>query len=99
MTEERIIRKTITLDSNLYNTIQKIRAGLISNGLDMSFTTTVNVVLISGIVGSEKFDDEIWKEIAQFFQSGPEDNIEDIISQYTEFLLSKLKRLRELHNI
>ena len=92
-------RKTITLDDVLYETIQKIRAGLISNGIDMSFTTTVNVVLTCGILGSEKFDEEIWKEIADFFSGNPEEDIESIIDNYTEFLVQRLKKIRDIHTL
>lgn len=95
------VRKTITIKEDLESTIQKLRGEMISQGLDLSFSTTMNIVVVSGLVGCEKFDQEIWAEIADFFEEAPEDEeeIEKIIKPYKDFLLSKLKRLKKEHKL
>ncbi len=94
-----VVRKTISINKKLYDTIQKLRGNMIASGLDLSFTTTVNVVMVSGLMGCEEFNEEIWAEIANFFKGEQAENIDTIIEQYEQFLLQKLKDLREVNEI
>ncbi|MFO7872125.1 MAG: hypothetical protein R6U26_00610 [Candidatus Undinarchaeales archaeon] len=94
-----VVRKTISINKKLYDTIQKLRGNMIASGLDLSFTTTVNVVMVSGLMGCEEFNEEIWAEIANFFKGEQGENIDTIIDQYEQFLLQKLKDLREVNEI
>lgn len=92
-------RKTLTIDDELYEMLQKIRASMISHGMDMSFTTTANIVMVSGILGSEKFDDKIWEEVAEFFAETKQMHVasEEPVNHYTEYLLRRLAKLKEVH--
>lgn len=94
-------RKTITIDDELYEMLQKIRASMISHGMDMSFTTTANIVMVSGILGSEKFDDKIWEGVAEFFHEAEHMHVqsEELINHYTEYLLRRLAKLKDVRRL
>ena len=99
-----MIRKTITIDDELYELLQRLRAKMIGQGKDMSFAGTVNIVMMSGILGSEKFDEKIWSELAEFFEhpkieDNVEQEIEQLVNNYTVYLLRKIKKLEESHNL
>lgn len=60
-------RLSITLNDILDEKLRDIQGGLIrGRKADVSFTTTVNVVLLGGILGSDKLDDEDWAMIRGF---------------------------------
>ena len=68
-----------------------IRASAISAGKEMSLTTVVNVVLLGGILGANKFDNNIWKEILAFIEEEfPELELEALRDQYVEKMVKKL---------
>ena len=86
-----MIRKTITFNEAIYNELMNIRASAISAGKEMSLTTVVNVVLLGGILGANKFDNNIWKEILAFIEEEfPELELEALRDQYVEKMVKKL---------
>lgn len=86
-----MIRKTITFNEAIYNELMNIRASAISAGKEMSLTTVVNVVLLGGILGANKFDNQIWKEILAFIEeASPDLELEALRDQYVEKMVKKL---------
>jgi len=68
-----------------------IRASAISAGKEMSFTTVVNVVLLGGILGANKFDSNIWREILGFIEEAfPDLELEALRDQYVEKMVKKM---------
>ncbi len=63
-------RKTITIHDEIYRELQKIRASFIESDIvpDMSFTTAVNMVLLGGIVATDRFTDDDWGVLSKFLQ-------------------------------
>lgn len=60
-------RLSITLDQVLEDKLRDIQGGLIQGRkADVSFTTTVNVVLLAGILASDKLDEKDWEMIRDF---------------------------------
>lgn len=60
-------RLSITLHDQLEEELRDIQGGLIrGRKADVSFTTTVNAVLVAGILASDKLDDEDWTIIRDF---------------------------------
>ncbi len=60
-------RLSITLNETLEEKLREIQGGLIKGRkADVSFTTTVNTVLLGGILGSDKLDEEDWTMIRDF---------------------------------
>jgi hypothetical protein len=60
-------RLSITLDDKLEDELRDIQGGLIrGRKADVSFTTTVNTVLVAGILASDKLDDQDWAVIRDF---------------------------------
>lgn len=86
-----MIRKTITFNEAIYNELMNIRASAISAGKEMSLTTVANVVLLGGILGANKFDNHIWKEILAFIEEeSPELELEALRDQYVEKMVKRL---------
>ena len=86
-----MIRKTITFNESIYNELMNIRASAISAGKEMSLTTIANVVLLGGILGANKFDNNIWKEILAFIEEeSPDLELEALRDQYAEKMVKKL---------
>lgn len=76
-------RLSITLNDRLEDELRNIQGGLIrGRKADVSFTTTVNAVLLAGVLASDKLDDEDWAMIRNFLdkeelnlnKEGPTDN-------------------------
>ncbi|MBI5378445.1 MAG: hypothetical protein HZA82_07470 [Thaumarchaeota archaeon] len=60
-------RLSITLNDTLEEKLRDIQGGLIrGRKADVSFTTTVNSVLLAGILASDKLDEEDWAMIRGF---------------------------------
>lgn len=60
-------RLSITLDRELGDILRDIQGGLIrGRKADVSFTTTVNVVLLAGVLASDKLDKDDWETIRDF---------------------------------
>ena len=86
-----MIRRTITFNEEIYNELMNIRASAISAGKEMSFTTIVNVVLLGGILGANKFDSAIWKEILSFIEEvSPNLELEALRDQYVEKMVKRM---------
>jgi hypothetical protein len=86
-----MIRRTITFDEAIYNELMSIRASAISAGKEMSFTTIVNVVLLGGIMGANRFDTHIWKEILAFIeQESSSLEFEALRDQYVEKMVKRM---------
>ncbi|HIJ98510.1 TPA: hypothetical protein H1005_01025 [archaeon] len=86
-----MIRRTITFNVDIYNELMNIRASAISAGKEMSFTTIVNVVLLGGILGANKFDTSIWKEILSFIEEESSVlELEALRDQYVEKMVKKM---------
>lgn len=72
-------RRTITLDDFIYRELQKLRAAFIRGegpdepGMDeMSLTTAVNLVLLGGLIATDRFTDEDWQTLFDYLgQRGP----------------------------
>ncbi len=57
----------------------------------MSFTTIVNVVLLGGILGANKLDNNIWREILSFIEEeSPKLEFEALRDQYVEKLIKRM---------
>jgi len=86
-----MIRRTITFNEPIYTELMNIRASAISAGKEMSFTTIVNVVLLGGILGANKFDSNIWKEILGFIEEAGQDlELEALRDQYVEKMVKRM---------
>ncbi len=86
-----MIRKTITFNEAIYNELMNIRASAISAGKEMSITTVVNVVLLGGILGANKFDNQTWRAILGFIEEeSSELELEALRDQYIEKMVKKL---------
>jgi len=87
-------RKTITIDDDLYEALQKIRAAIIASGRDITFTRLVKTVMISGILSAEKLDDEICEELWEFIQGRELDlQLEKLVDEYTRHILKKVEEV------
>ena len=86
-----MIRRTITFNEAIYSELMNIRASAISAGKETSFTTIVNVVLLGGILGANKFDARIWVELLSFMEAeSPELELEALRDQYVEKMVKKM---------
>ncbi len=86
-----MIRRTITFNEEIYSELMNIRASAISAGKEMSFTTIVNVVLLGGILGANKLDNNIWREILGFIEEeSPKLELEALRDQYVEKLIKRM---------
>ena len=86
-----MIRRTITFNEAIYNELMNIRASAISAGKEMSFTTVVNVVLLGGILGANKLDNNMWREILSFIEEeSPVLELEALRDQYVEKMVKKM---------
>lgn len=57
----------------------------------MSFTTVVNVVLLGGILGANKLDNNMWREILSFIEEeSPVLELEALRDQYVEKMVKKM---------
>lgn len=88
------MRRTVTVEDNIHRSVQKIRAKLIEEtGEDFSYTTTVNMLLLGGLIGVSKFDDEDWNILYDFLRDKKSElefkALEDQIAD------NLLKRIRE----
>lgn len=88
-------RKTISMDDEIYEALQRIRAAMISAGQDMSFTGTVEVILLSGILGADKLDNKRWQEIGEFMRKDSFENIESLMDQHVEQVMKRMKEIRK----
>lgn len=60
-------RITVTLNEVIEQQLRNIQGGLISGRKqDVSFTTTINTVLLAGILGSSEFSDKTWEQLRNF---------------------------------
>jgi len=60
-------RMTVTLDDFLQKELRKIQGRLIQGtGEDWSFTTIVNMVILGGLIGSERLKKKDWEIIRGF---------------------------------
>lgn len=85
-----MLRRTITLNDAIYNELQKIRAASLELGREMSFTTIVNIVLLGGILGADRFDAHTWREILAFIEEeSPTLEFEALHDQYVEKMVKK----------
>ena len=90
-------RRTITVDPISYVQIQKMRAGLLTDGLDVSFTLAANLVLYGGLIATDKFTDEDWRMIQYFLKHrGPALELDALTDQRADIYLANLRRLDEL---
>jgi len=66
-------RQTVSLDPTIEKSLRRIQGTLIVKfEREYSFTTIVNMVLLGGLVGSGKFDEEVWDMINQFLNDRQE---------------------------
>ena len=60
-------RITVTLANEIEEALRRIQGGLIQGRKhDVSFTTTINIVLLAGIIATDEFSNETWKMIRDF---------------------------------
>ena len=94
-----MVRKTITIHDQIYDSIQKIRAKLIEARVvdDLSFTSAINMVLLAGVMATKYFDDNAWKAIADFLNKEKEKlDHEALFDQlYEKMLVPKEKEEEE----
>lgn len=63
-------RITVTLNDWIEEQLRGIQGGLISGRKhDVSFTTTINAVLLAGIAASGDFSEELWQTIRDFLDN------------------------------
>ena len=63
-------RITVTLNEVIEQQLRNIQGGLISGRKqDVSFTTTINTVLLAGILGSSEFSDKTWALLKEFLDN------------------------------
>lgn len=90
-------RRTITIDDHLYAQIQKMRAGFLADGLDVSFTTAANMILFGGLLAADRFTEEDWGWIRDFLRHrGPSLELDALTDQRADIFLANLRRLDEL---
>jgi len=87
-------RRTITIEDFIHQVIQGVRGRIIeSTHKDFSYTTTVNMILLGGLIGVSKFDNKDW-EIIRSFLEDKETELELAATEdkIAEELLKRLKR-------
>lgn len=66
-------RITITINDTIWNRVQGIRGALISDEKnfieDMSITTTINMLILAGIIGAELFKKRHWGIMIDFLET------------------------------
>ena len=66
---KKVPRRTITVEDFIHQVIQSIRGRIIEDThKDFSYTTTVNMILLAGLIGASKFDDKDWGVIRSFLE-------------------------------
>jgi hypothetical protein len=89
-------RRTVTIHDMLYRELQRIRAKFMEEGIvdDMSFTTAVNIVLLGGMIATDRFTDEDWEGIRDFlFHLGPGLELDSLTDRRADAYLENLRRL------
>lgn len=62
-------RMTVTLDDDIMKALRKIQGKFIADsGEEWSFTTIVNMVLLGGLLGSDRFSKKVWRTILDFLE-------------------------------
>jgi len=60
-------RITVSLVSEIEDALRRIQGGLIQGRKqDISFTTTINTVLLAGIIATGEFSTETWDAVREF---------------------------------
>jgi len=60
-------RITVTLEYDVEQALRMIQGGLISGrGHDVTYTTTINTVLVAGMIGVKDFSPKTWAAIREF---------------------------------
>jgi hypothetical protein len=91
-------RRTVTIADVLYRELQKMRAKFIEADIvdDMSFTTAVNVVLLGGLIATDRFTDEDWELIHDFLvESGRDLELESLTDRRADAYLENLRRVED----
>lgn len=89
-------RRTVTIEDVLYRELQKIRAKFMEDGIvdDMSFTTAVNMVLVGGMIATDRFTDDDWAIIRGFLlEVGPGLELDSLTDRRADAYLENLRRL------
>ena len=82
-------RITVTLDTVIEQELRKIQGGLIAGrNQDVSFTTTVNVVLLAAMLGADEFSKDTWAKVRKFLD---DEQIELDMEGSTDNFLKQLK--------
>ena len=82
-------RITVTLDTVIEQELRKIQGGLIAGrNQDVSFTTTVNVVLLAAMLGVDEFSEDTWVKVRKFLD---DEQIELDMEGSTDNFLNQLK--------
>ncbi len=88
-------RRTVTIDETLYHELQTMRAKFMEEGVldDMSFTSAVNVVLLGGLIATDKFSESDWAIIRDFlFERGPVLELDGMTDRRADTYLENLRR-------
>jgi predicted CopG family antitoxin len=86
-----MIRKTIILEDEVYEALQKFRAEMLMVGKDISFNAAVNALLFNGIIEAQDMSGERWKEL-RGFQSA-HDEFSEEIDKHIEQMLKRMKKI------
>lgn len=88
-------RRTVTIDETLYRELQAMRAKFMEEGVldDMSLTSAVNMVLLGGLIATDKFSDDDWALIRAFlFERGPGLELDRMTDRRADAYLENLRR-------
>ena len=86
-----MIRKTIILEDEVYEALQKFRAEMLMAGKDISFNAAVNALLFNGIIEAQDMSGERWKELRGFESAHDEFSAE--IDKHIEQMLKRMKKI------
>jgi len=87
-------RRTVTIDDTLYRELQKIRAKFLEDGSagEVSLTTAVNMVLLGGLIATDRFTEEDWAVIRDFLsERGPSLDLDSLTDRRADVYLENLQ--------
>jgi hypothetical protein len=101
-----MIRRTITVDDVLNKVINMIRAKLLMIGIDLDYTSTMNMLValgafrwLSATAGNNPFTNEEWTIVEYYIAGNKELKWESTIDQLIdEFIKTKLPQILEKFN-
>jgi len=87
-------RRTVTIDETLYGELQKMRAKFLEDGGadELSLTTVVNMVLLGGLMATDRFTEEDWALIRGFLsERGPSLDLDSLTDRRADVYLENLR--------